>query len=302
MKVFCAGFAFSVLLIGGQYLFETTGKCAPLNAAATSVSDGERQRELNFYQQFNSLNNPFGNLSTVSKNSKSLGGIKEDVPRKYQPKSAKWKEQFTSTEFGRQQWNRYAESKDFSLILKVSEDRGEGAQTDQYIWDEQGKLVGATITLGSRIEKGFPDPVYYPVMNSLSPRRITVEIDGGLLAATKIAHEIGHVNQTSETNKDFFELQSKLITEYIEVFLKNGHKSDDAKLVAMSQKMGGTPIKIWESREYWSEVNAMMFLSEKINKENFYCNVLSGVKDNVEEYAKDYEPRFSLAINNSCKK
>ena len=58
------------------------------------------------------------------------------------------------------------------------------------------------------------------------------------------------------------------------------------------REAGGTPVEIWESREYWSEVNAMLYLKERISKENFYCFVFNKIKRNIEEYAKGYEQRF----------
>ncbi len=36
----------------------------------------------------------------------------------------------------------------------------------------------------------------------------------------------------------------------------------------------------------------MLFLNEKIHKEIFYCSVFNKIKNNVEQYAKDYEERF----------
>ena len=79
---------------------------------------------------------------------------------------------------------------------------------------------------------------------------------------------------------------------YTSIFLKNGRDTRDKQLVDLAQKMGGTPVEIWESREYWSEVNAMLFLKECISKEDFYCFVFNKIKQNIETYAKDYEQRF----------
>ena len=79
---------------------------------------------------------------------------------------------------------------------------------------------------------------------------------------------------------------------YTSIFLKNGRDTKDQKLVDLAEQMGGTPVEIWESREYWSEVNAMFYLNERINKEDFYCFVFNKIKRNIETYAKDYENRF----------
>ena len=220
------------------------------------------------------------------------GGIMVDVPDKYKDKFEAWKAELLSTDFGRQQWDQYANNKNFILTINISNKKGKGAGTDKYLWDDSGKLVGATITLGEEIEKGYPDPIYYPVMNSLSSDNTTYTISGKILAATKLSHEIGHVNQTAKANRNVLLVQSKLMPEYTSIFLSNGRDPNDKKLVEMAKQMGGTPVEIWESREYWSEVNAMLYLKERISKEDFYCFVFNKIKRNLDEYAKDYEQRF----------
>jgi hypothetical protein len=220
------------------------------------------------------------------------GGIKEAIPDKYKDRFEKWKAELRSTEFGRQQWDTYANNKKFILTVTISDKRGKGAGTDKYLWDGDGNFVGATITLGDDLNEGYPDPIYYPVMNSLSSDETYYSISGKILAAAKMSHEIGHVNQTASANKSFLELQNKLMPEYTSIFLKNGRDTNDKKLVDLAEQMGGTPIEIWESREYWSEVNAMLFLKERISKEDFYCFVFNKIKRNIETYAKDYGQRF----------
>lgn len=220
------------------------------------------------------------------------GGIREDFPDKYKDRFEKWEAEMRSTEFGRQQWDTYANRKNFILTIRVSGDKGKGAGTDKFLWDESGNFVGATITLGDDIDEGYPDPIYYPVLNSLSSGATSYSISGKILASTKMSHEIGHVNQTAKANLEFLRLQNKLMPEYTSIFLKNGRNIKDKKLVEMARQMGGTPVEIWESREYWSEVNAMLFLKERISKEDFYCYVFNKIKRNVETYAKDYEHRF----------
>ena len=104
----------------------------------------------------------------------------------------------------------------------MSEDRKKGAGTDKFLWDDEGRFVGATITLGANIDEGYPNPIYYPVLNSLSSDSASYSISGRILAATKISHEIGHVNQAATANMKFLQLQNKLMPEYISIFLKNG--------------------------------------------------------------------------------
>jgi hypothetical protein len=220
------------------------------------------------------------------------GGIREDIAARYRARYDRWKAELLATEFGREQWARYEGDKGFVLTITISGKQGKGAGTDKYLWDESGKFVGATITLGDQLNEGYPNPIYYPVMNSLSTGATTYTINGRILAAAKISHEFGHVNQTSAANYTQMSLQNSLIPVYTSIFLKNGRDVRDAKLVELAAKMGGTPVEIWESREYWSEVNALQYLNERISGEDYHCFVLNRIRHNIETYAKEYEPRF----------
>jgi hypothetical protein len=254
---------------------------------------------------FRCFSGDFDNLQPTIVKTPTDGGIREEIADKYREKYGKWKEELLSTDFGRQQWEAYANDKGFILTITISDKRGQGAGTDKYLWDETGKFVGATITLGNKIDKGFPDPIYYPVMNSLSVNEDKYTVSSTLLAATKMIHEIGHVNQTAKANRETLQLQSKLMPEYNSIFLKNGRNTGDKELVELAGKMGGTPVEIWENREYWSEVNAMSYLKEKISKEEYYCYVFNKIQYNIEQYAKNYEDRFeqvSALPDVTCKK
>jgi len=235
----------------------------------------------------------FFDSSPTSPKSADEFGIKEDVPKEYLPRYEKWKEELLTTEFGRKLWDSYAGNHDFLLRIKVSSSRKFGAGTDDFEWDDNGKLIAATVTLGKDLDKGFPDPVYYPVMNSLS----SGESHSGaniILASVKMAHEIGHVLYTERINSLLFRKQNKLMESYYKIFLSNGFNTKDPRLVALEKELGGQPIAIWEDREYWSEVNALRYLVE-IGNQSFYCSVISKVKRNVSEYAVNYKDRFDLS-------
>jgi hypothetical protein len=226
--------------------------------------------------------------------SPSEHGIKEVIPADAKQRYQNWKDEVMSTEFGREQWKAYADRKDFLLTITVSDNRKYGAGTDDFEWDDNGKLIAATITLGKNLDKGFPDPVYYPVMNSLATYDGLYNIDGDILASTKIIHEMGHVNSTAAMNAKVFQRQNKLMAAYNSIFLKNGYDTTDPRLVSLADELGGKPIEIWEDREYNSEVSAMRYLLERMQGESFSCSVFSRMKRNISDYARNFHDRFDV--------
>ncbi len=220
------------------------------------------------------------------------GGIKEDIPSKYTARYGQWKTEFISTEAGRNQWASYQNNPHFTLTITISRENAEGATTGKYKWNDAGQLIAATITLGVRLDEGYPNPIYFPVMNSLVPTESSNRIEGHTLAATKIAHEFGHVNRTSRVDSAVYQLQSQLIPQYNKIFLTNGRKENDPRLLEMAQKIGGTPVQIWEDREYWGEANAMVYLRDRFTEESTRCPLFNKIRHSVDLYAKNYEPRF----------
>jgi len=224
----------------------------------------------------------------------SSGGIKEDIPKKYEAKYQAWKKEFLSTELGRTQWEKYASKKDFTLTINISKDNSRGASTGDFKWDSSGKLVEATISFGHRLNEGYPNPIYYPVMNSLMLPEAAYRIDGDVLAATKFAHEFGHLVYTDAADSKTFQTQSELIPVYNKIFLGNGRKINDPRLLELESRMGGTPIEIWEDREYWGEVNAMLFIRDKFTQADLRCEIFNKIKQSLDMYAKNYSERFHV--------
>ena len=242
-------------------------------------------------QQMISTRNSAGDRHVTSK--PDAGGLREDIPEKYAKRYQEWKEEFLSTDIGKAQWEMYSKHPYLSLTITVGGKNAEGAGTGRYKWNEKGELIAATIILGERINEGYPSAVYYPVMNALEPFETRNLIGGTVLAATKIAHEFGHVMKISSTPHDVYHLQLQLVPIYNKIFLSNGYNVNDPRLVDLAQKMGGNPVEIWEDREYWGEANAMLFLRDRVAKEKFHCRLFGKIKRAVEEYAKDYEERFA---------
>jgi hypothetical protein len=220
------------------------------------------------------------------------GGIKEDIPNKYLARYEAWKAEFLATESGREQWALFKANPNFTLTISVTRDNAEGATTGAYRWNDQGTLIAATIVLGVRLDEGYPNPIYFPVMNSLVPTESLSRIDGNTLAATKIAHEFGHVKRTSQVDSSVYQLQTQLIPQYNKIFLSNGRNERDPRLVEIAAKIGGTPVQIWEDREYWGEANAMVYIRDRFTDERMRCALFSKIRNSVDLYAKNYEPRF----------
>ncbi len=222
---------------------------------------------------------------------RNSSGIQEQVPEKYAARYQHWKQEFLGTDIGRQQWASYQNNPDFTLTVVITGDNPEGGTTGHYEWSAKGKLVAATITLGCRLDEGVPNPVYFPVMNSLLPTETTHNVGGETLAATKIAHEFGHVNRTAKGDAVLYQLQTQLIPQYNRIFLSNGRDARDPRLIELARRMGATPVEIWEDREYWGETNAMLYLRDRF-ADDFRCLLFSRIKRSIDLYAKDYEERF----------
>ena len=238
-------------------------------------------------------------VNTVNTSADSGSGIKENIPAEFLDRYVKWKTELLSTDFGRSQWELYSNNDHFLLKITVDSDRKFGASTGDFKWNDKGELIGATITLGKNIDKGFPDPVYYPVMNSLSLLPDSVEAKGSLLASTKFAHELGHVDLTSRIDGKTIQQQDKLMNAYYKIFLSNGYNTNDPRLTSLVATLGRQPIEIWEDREYWGEANAMRFLASRSKKGSSICSLLGNIMRNVDTYAKSYEDRFDQIVESS---
>ena len=232
-------------------------------------------------------------------------GIREVIDPKHQKRYQEWKNEFLSTDIGRAQWDLYERHPHFVLTITVTNRNPNGAGSGKYKWNDAGELIAATITLGARIDEGFPSSVYYPVMNALAPYESSQLLSRNVLAATKLAHEFGHIIKIADTPATLYRLQLRLVPLYNKIFLSNGFNVDDPRLVELAQQMGGNPVEIWEDREYWGEANAMLYLRDRVARESFQCKLFNRIKRSVEEYAKKYEDRFteiakSQGVKYSC--
>jgi hypothetical protein len=135
-------------------------------------------------------------------------------------------------------------------------DNPEGGNTGSYEWNEDGKLAAATITLGCKLDEGVPNPVYFPVMNSLLPAKRPATSTEKHWPQPRSPMSFGHVNRTAKGDSVLYQLQVQLMPQYNQIFLSNGRDPNDPRLIELARKMGSTPVEIWEDREYWGETNA----------------------------------------------
>src|SRR3989440_13048824 len=125
----------------------------------------------------------------------------------------------------------YSQHPRLQHIITIGCKSMQGAGTGKYKWNEAGELVAATIVLGERLDEGYPSAVYYPVMNALEPFESKQLIGGSVLAATKIAHEFGHVMKISVMSRTLYNLQVQMFPIYNKIFLSNGYNVNDPRLV-----------------------------------------------------------------------
>jgi RHS repeat-associated protein len=136
-------------------------------------------------------NNP---LTLVDPTGEIIDDSSLDNNKNYQ----KWKKAFLATKNGQKLWDKYQNDRNFTLTIGISKDKGNGAETHDYKFAD-GKLVGATITLGNKIDSDV-NPEHakpsdaYPISSSLGK----ASVDGVTMAVAVIAHEFGHVEDASQ--------------------------------------------------------------------------------------------------------
>jgi hypothetical protein len=189
--------------------------------------------------------------------------LTEQIPKSYLGRYNKWKAALLSVDSGRKLWQKYAENPSFRLTITISKEENQGAKVDSYLWDA-GKLAGATITLGSQLDYGFPNQFDYPVLGSLESVREGWGITGDdILAAAKFAHELGHLEHASSDSANF-QIQNQLAPIYVKRFLSNGLNPTDPVLKKLAERMTGVPLKIKCARENYAEIHALRYLLEKL--------------------------------------
>jgi RHS repeat-associated protein len=188
--------------------------------------------------------------------------IEESIDEQYVDQYQQWKKSFLSTKAGKKFWDKYGEGNTkFTLTLTIGKNAGgdQGAETSGYGWDGGGQLNAATITLGKNLNSGYPAPDNYPVTSSLAPAAYGDSISGETLAATKLAHEFGHVETTGNTPMLQFQTQQANMPLWNALFF-----SGDPMARVVEGMMGGTSTQIKQAREWGAEsAGAIPFLRDR---------------------------------------
>ena len=216
------------------------------------------------------------------------GGIRQEFPNKYRDRFDKWKMELISTDYGRDLWDRFAEDRSLILRIVISREEGTGAWAGEYKRDQAGRLVEATVMLGDDLDSGYPAPVYYPVLNSLK----RAQVAGPVLAAAKMAHELGHVSQAADQDSTLVQLRERLSVLYNSRLTRVGFDERDKFLTYLAKQMGGTPEQISEEKEYASELYTFRYLESRIGGTKKFCRVVRQVHRNLETDGPKYGPLF----------
>ena len=132
------------------------------------------------------------------------------------------------------------------------------------------------------------------MLNALKHGELPDVLGHTVLAAAKMAHEFGHLSRIISTDAEVYRLQTELIPSYNAILRNNGRNPRDPRLQDLVRRMGGTPMEIWEDREYWVETNAMLYLRDRITNGALQCSLFSYILKNVDTYAgKAYRNRFA---------
>ncbi len=231
-----------------------------------------------------------GRLDTTLNDCGANGILSEQIPKQYCERYKRWKAAFLSVEIGRRLWSRYAANPAFRLTIVVSKSEGQGAMVSDLQW-EGGRLAAATITLGYQLDYGYPGPMDYPVLGSLPFARAGWnERADNVLAAAKIAHEFGHVDQAASMDAATYQLQTDLSQVYGSHLLLNGHQADDPILLELARRMGGTPFEIQRRREHSAESYSLRYLLSKLGANR--CRELLRW---VRKFSGTESQRYSLA-------
>ena len=229
----------------------------------------------------------FGHLSDSG--SSDLHQIKETIPQCYKKKYEQWKAEYLSTYVGQQEWQKFDHDRNFDLTITVTKEKGRGAEVINLQWSAEGELIAATIVLGSALDSGYPGAFNYPVLCSLDPGSLSKGVPSDVLAASKLAHEFGHINNIARVGAATYNQQNDFIRQYNRIFFHNGMNAKDPRLLELLSRMGGSPVDIMRDREHEAEASSALYLKERLRTLNLNRPLSRSVGAAIELYEKIYQ-------------
>jgi RHS repeat-associated protein len=255
---------------GARYYSAAQGRFLSTDPIIMGPHKASNPQNWNLYSY--AINNPL-------KFTDHTGEIIKDSACWADSKCRKWKEELQKTEWGRNIWKKYDEDTNFTLTIKLGNNAGgnQGGETTGYDWDSSGKLKAATIILGKNMDSGYPPSDVYPVTSSLAPDQYGDNISGETLAATKMAHEFGHVVSIGNTPKAQFQMEQINMPIWWDLYRVHDPMSN-----VIEGMMGATSDQIHRDREWSAEsAGAVPFLRDR-----FPGNHPQRVKQAIETFEK----------------
>jgi len=269
-----------------RYYSSTQGRFTSTDPIIIAPERGIDPQQINLYAYARNnplrFNDPTGEIINEPTN----------LDEKYRNRYEDWKKAFLSTKAGQVQWDKYANDKNFTLNITLT-DRGsdlknQGAETGNYAFDKSGTVVGATITLGNNIGGGVAGPSSdYPVQSSLT------NADAHTIAAAKIAHEFGHVEDARAQGTIFYQQEMVLDTyrsrqdQLTAQGASPQARGNDPALQRIAQQFqtqfGMTMDQLGNAREIRAERATLPYLRDRYGKD-----MPSEVKSAIKRFEKEH--------------
>ncbi len=169
----------------------------------------------------------------------------------------RWKKALLETRAGRALWGKW---NDGSVTVRIAMGANSGgmagAVTKDFVFDDDGKLTGVTIVLGTEFAKDAPrNKDAYPVLMALGPEN---DISREARAIAFLAHEFGHVHHARMLGGAAFRRQDQLLSEHEAGFFTHGwdwfKRPEYHRIV---DELGAKPFEVARQREIAADAFAI---------------------------------------------
>jgi RHS repeat-associated protein len=203
----------------------------------------------------------------------------------------KWKTALLATKAGQAQWDKYANDHSINITITMGENTGGkyGAETTS-TFDSNGKLIGASIVLGTKFAEKAAAAGDYPIGSKLT----SDDPNGGYSVSREaravffLSHEFGHVEDAQKVGGAVWGRENALLTENLAGFKKQGqawfNSSDYQKL--LTQCGCKNLNEIHGQRELRAEGYAIPTMKDYYAKHAGHGSMPKRVKQAIQNYGK----------------